>query len=272
MKRTGRKITGIILILFATVSLGITLYGVVQVWQMKEPIKENLISNLEIFESTLENTADGLVIAHQSMDSVSASMDGLENTVGTLADSIDDTIPLINSLESLTGETLPETIQSTQSSLAAAGESAKIIDSVLRALTIFNRNLYNPAEPLDVALGKVSVSMDDLPETLDTMETSLKDTSDNLLAFQAEIRLAAKSIKDINQGLEEAGQVIESYQESVDILLAEISGYKTRLPRWIDGAAWMLTFLLIWLAIVQLVVLVIGWQMTRTEDDSGGGS
>jgi len=268
MKATGRKILGLVLLLFAAISFAVTMYGIVQVWQMKEPVQENLLSNLELFETTLQNTADGLVIAHQSLDSVSASLGGLENTVGTLAGSIDDTTPLISSLETLTGETLPGTIQSTQSSLAAAGESAKIIDSVLRALTFFDRNLYNPSEPLDVALGNVSASMDDLPETLSTMETSLKDTNNNLLTLQAEVLLAVESINDINQGLEEAGKVIESYQESVDLLLIEITGYKTRLPGWIDGAVWIITFLLIWLVIVQLGVLVKSWQMIRDDNES----
>ena len=268
MKTTGRRVIGLFLLVFAAISFAITMYGMLQLWRMKEPLKTNLLTNVELLETTLQNTADGLVIANQSLDSVMTSLNGLETTVGTLAGSIDDTTPLISSLETLTGETLPGTIQSTQSSLNAAGESAKIIDSVLRALTIFNRNLYNPSEPLDVALGNVSASMDDLPETLDTMETSLKDTNKNLLTLQAEILLAVESIKDINQGLEEAGKVIESYQESVDLLLIEITGYKTRLPGWIDGAVWIITFLLIWLVIVQLGVLVKSWQMIRDDNES----
>jgi chromosome segregation ATPase len=265
MKSIGRKIIGIVLLLFAVISLGITIYGMVQVWQMKEPLKDNFIANLELFDTTLQNTADGLVVASQSMESVMASLEGLENTVQTLAGSIEDTTPLISSLETLTGDTLPETIQSTQSSLAAAGESAKIIDSVLRTLTIFNRDLYNPEEPLDVALGKVSASMDDLPETLNTMESSLSATNNNLLVLQADILLAAESIKEINQGLEQAQRVIKSYQTSVDELSEKISGVKTRLPGWIDAAAWVISFFLVWLIIVQLGVLVKSWQMIRTD-------
>ncbi|MGD9093970.1 MAG: hypothetical protein PVF74_14065 [Anaerolineales bacterium] len=265
MNGIGRKIIGIVLLLFAVISLAITTYGMVQVWQMKEPLKENLVANLELFDTTLQNTADGLVIASQSLESVIASLEGLETTVQTLAGSIEDTTPLISSLETLTGETLPETIQSTQSSLVAAGESAKIIDSVLRALTIFNRDLYNPEEPLDVALGKVSASMDDLPETLNTMESSLNATNNNLLVLQADILLAAESIQEIKQGLEEAQKVIESYQTSVEDLSEKITGVKTRLPDWIDAAVWIISFFLIWLLIVQLGALVIGWQFIRTN-------
>lgn len=265
MNALGRKIIGIFLLLIAAISVAITMYGIVQVWQMKEPLEKNLLSNLELFETTLQNTGDGLIIAHQSLDSVMASLEGLEATLQTLAASIEDTAPLISSLESLTAETLPQTINSTQSSLAAASDSAKIIDSVLRALTIFNRDLYNPAEPLDVALGKVSASMDDLPETLKKMESSLNASNNNLLSLQAEILLTTENVKEINQGLEEAQKVIEAYQISVDELSASIKGVKTQLPDWIDTSAWIITFFCIWLIIIQLAVLFKSWQMIRTE-------
>jgi chromosome segregation ATPase len=265
MNALGRKIIGIFLLLIAAISVAITMYGIVQVWQMKEPLEKNLLSNLELIETTLQNTGDGLIIAHQSLDSVMASLEGLEATLQTLAASIEDTAPLISSLESLTAETLPQTINSTQSSLAAASDSAKIIDSVLRALTIFNRDLYNPAEPLDVALGKVSASMDDLPETLNRMESSLNATNNNLFAIQAEILLTVENIKEINQGLEEAQKVIEAYQTSVDELSASIKGLKTRLPDWMDASVWIISFFLFWLIIVQLGVLAKSWGLVRSD-------
>jgi chromosome segregation ATPase len=265
MNALGRKIIGIFLLLIAAISVAITMYGIVQVWQMKEPLEKNLLSNLELIETTLQNTGDGLIIAHQSLDSVMASLEGLEATLQTLAASIEDTAPLISSLESLTAETLPQTINSTQSSLAAASDSAKIIDSVLRALTIFNRDLYNPAEPLDVALGKVSASMDDLPETLNRMESSLNATNNNLFAIQAEILLTVENIKEINQGLEEAQKVIEAYQTSVDELSASIKGVKTRLPDWMDALVWIISFFLFWLIIVQLGVLAKSWGLVRSD-------
>jgi hypothetical protein len=101
MNALGRKIIGIFLLLIAAISVAITMYGIVQVWQMKEPLEKNLLSNLELIETTLQNTGDGLIIAHQSLDSVMASLEGLEATLQTLAASIEDTAPLISSLESL---------------------------------------------------------------------------------------------------------------------------------------------------------------------------
>lgn len=266
MNTIGKRIIAILMVIFAILSLIITAFGIYQVWQLREPAIENISDTLDLAGTTLQATADGLVVVGESLDSVISSLSGLESTVTTLAKSIEDTAPLVNSLGTLTGEVLPKSVTSAQTSLNSAQDGARIIDTVLRALTIFNRSAYEPEVPLHEALGEVSEGLNDIPDSLTTMEGSLETTYDNLEVMQAEISLIAEDISAINKGLEEGKKVIEQYQELIADMQSRIDNFQSRLPNLIDTLAWLLTFVLIWLGIAQVGLLTQGITMFRSED------
>lgn len=261
MKTLSKRIIGSAMVVLAVVSLLITIYGITQVWQNKEPVEEYISSSLDLASTTLQTTADGLIVVSQSLASVSNSVSSLESTVGTLAKSIEDTTPLVSSLATLTGEVLPDAVISAQTSLESAQDGAKIIDTVLRTLTIFNRSAYDPQVPLHEALGKVSDGLNEIPESLSTMESSLTTTNDNMEVMQAEISLIAENIGDISEGLEEGQKVIEQYQEIIADIQSGIERWQSLLPDLINKGAWLLTFILVWLGITQIGLLVQGLAM-----------
>lgn len=266
MNTIGRRIIAIIIVIFAVISLSITSYGIYQVWQLREPAMENISDTLDLAGTTLQATADGLVVVAESLDSVISSLSGLENTVNTLAKSIEDTAPLVSSLGTLTGDVLPNAVTSAQTSLDSAQDGARIIDTVLRALTIFNRSAYDPEVPLHEALGEVSEGLNDIPDSLTTMEDSLDTTYNNLEVMQAEISLIAEDIAAINKGLDEGKKVIEQYQELIADMQTRIESFQSRLPSIVETFAWVLTFILIWLGIAQVGLLTQGITMFRLED------
>jgi len=266
MNTIGRRIIGITMIIFATLSLVITVFGIYQIWQWREPLVENVSSTLDVVETTLQATSEGLVVVGESLDSVISSISGLESTVTTLAKSIEDTAPLVSSLGTLTGDVLPDAIISAQTSLESAQDGARIIDTVLKALTIFNRSAYEPEVPLHEALGNVSEGLNDIPESLATMETSLNSTYDNLEVMQADISLIAEDIAAINEGLEEGKNVLKQYQELISEVQTRIDRFQSRLPSIVQTLAWVLTFILIWLGIAQIGLLTQGLALVRSEN------
>ena len=60
MNTIGRRIIGITMIIFAILSLVITVYGIYQIWQWREPLVENVSSTLDLVVSTLQATSEGL--------------------------------------------------------------------------------------------------------------------------------------------------------------------------------------------------------------------
>jgi len=264
-----RRLFGIILVLFAAASLLVSLFTLVQVWRLRNPVLENLQSGLDIISATLETTSEGLAITGQSLDSLQASVTALAGTVDSLGKTLDDTRPIVQTLTVLTEKDMPGAISTAQTSLDAAQQAAKIIDTFLRALTFLVPSAYNPAVPLDVALGRLSDSMDGLPQSFRTIETSLKNTQLNLIAIQIQIDQISGQVVQINASLMDAQKVISQYELLVARLAKFVTQVQARLPYWVDTTIGALTFVSIWLAILQFHYIVKGWKLARSIPKAG---
>ena len=216
----------------------------------------------------LDTTDQGLTVAGQSLDSTIASISALEAAVTTTSKTFEDSIPVFNTLKNLTSNELPQTVEFAQTSLLAAQESAKIIDSVLRALVsipFVNKDIYNPPVPLDEALGDVSKSLDGLPTSLKSIGTSMEATSSNLEIMQADMDEMATTIRSINTSLDDAQGVIEQYQRLVNDLETRLENFRPKVPVWISSLAWMITLAFLWLGIAQISLLLQGLQLLGVQ-------
>ena len=259
-----RRIIGFLLIVAALGGVIFSLYGLVSVWRLRPVALNNATSSLDLVQASLDTTNQGLTVADQSLNSTMASISALESAVKITSQTFEDSVPVIQTLTDLTANELPQTVVSAQTSLVAAQESAKIIDSVLRALVsipFVNKDIYNPPVPLDVALGDVSKSLDGLPASLKSIGTSMEATSGNLEIMRADMDQMATTIHSINTSLEDAQGVIQQYQQLVSDLEKRLDNTRPKVPGWINSLAWVITLAFLWLGIAQFGLLLQGLQL-----------
>jgi len=257
------RIYGVLLIATAILGTAISIFGLFSTWQLRSSLENSLLGSLELAEQSLTTTEEGLTAAGDSLGATHDSFSGLEETVRATGHSLEDTVPLIDSLATLARVDLPNTITSTQTSLASAQESAEIIDRVLTSLTkvpligsqIFN---YNPDVPLHESLGQVSESLKGLPVALLTMEKSLETARDNVVVIQADISMMASDLKSMQDGLNDTEQVIGEYRILVEDLQSRVSAARENIPLQLNRAAWLATLFLIWLGFSQVGFILQG--------------
>jgi hypothetical protein len=172
---------------------------------------------------------------------------------------------VVDEIAKLMTENLPKTIESTNTSLRTAQESAKVIDSVLSTLSsiplIGSSIGYNPQVPLDQALGEVADSLTGLPDSFANMGDSLKATSGNLETFQADLTVMAESIGEIEKNVAQFDTVVSGYQSSIARLNTRLSTFKANLPSIIRTVKLALTIFFVWMAIVQFGLFTQGWEL-----------
>jgi methyl-accepting chemotaxis protein len=263
MKSATQRIIGAVLILTAIAGLVFNLAGLVFIWRVKQPFTHDAVQNVHLIRTTLQTTSDGLAIADSSITSSIRSLTDLELTINTTAQTIDTTTPMVDSLVTLMKSDLPDTITHTQTSLASAQESAKIIDSVLRTITSLPLvpNVYNPPVPLDVALGQVSSSLDGLPDKFNTMGDNLSNSKKNMATIKDDIDTMSANILGIKTNLEDAQKVVREYRTTLSDLQTRLQKTENSLPGWITAGTWVLTFFLVWLALTQVGLLFQGMEM-----------
>jgi len=263
-----KGLSGLLLILAAIVGLFFSIFGIVGVNRYKPVLTETLIENLDVINTTLEATADGLAATQSSLEAAVIAMGSLQNTVSTTAATIQSSEPMLDTLVQLMDEELPNTIRATQSSLQTAQESAQVIDSVLNAVSLLPGISYNPQTPLHEALGDVSESVDDLPESFGNMKDSLKDARHNLQIIQVDLALMADTIRQIEVSLAESDAVLEQYQATVDSIQSQISKLQKNLPGFLDTAAIVIYVFLGWMAIAQIGLFTQGWELLMGDRES----
>jgi methyl-accepting chemotaxis protein len=259
-----RNLLGVVLIATAIVGILFGIVALAYTWKTLPIFTQNTKSSVVMIGDALKTTSDGLVVVDSSLTATISSFTKLESTVVATAQSIDDSTPMVETLVLLAKEDLPATVSSAQLSLVAAQDSAEIIDSILRflaGLPFVPQNLYNPPVPLHVALADVSGSLESIPPALETIEISLSETSENMEVIQADITLIATDIHDITVSMESAQDVIEEYQTLITDLQIRVDRVENNLAGWLNGAALILTFLLIWMIITQIGLLIQGLSM-----------
>ena len=158
-------------------------------WHLSGPGRSNdpswpdLKTTLDLLDSTLQTTADGITLAEQSLDQTNSSLNTLVDTLETTGKSVHDTIPMVESLSQVATKDVPGTIAQTQAALQSAQASAQVIDATLTIITsipFLFVEPYSTQKPLAEALKDVSLSLDPIAQSLSSLDESLQASLDNL--------------------------------------------------------------------------------------------
>jgi hypothetical protein len=263
-----KKLVGYLFISAAVIGVIFSLVGLIEIWRYRPVVMRTVKDSLALFDQTLTTTQDGLTIVGQVVQTTAEDVASLQTTTQALAQAIHDTNPMVDSLINLTGHTFPEAVGATQTSLASAQKSAQLIDNVLSALTSIPFSpvkAYKPEVPLHTALAEVSTSLDTLPPSLVSINTSLEDGKANLVVLEAEINKISATTQGISLTLGEAQTVIDQYETITTKLKVRVEAIQLDAPAWVTAIAWILSFVLFWLLIAQLGLGMQGFSLLRDQ-------
>ena len=263
-----KKIVGYLFISAAVVGAIFSVLGLIEIWHYRPVVTRTVKDGLALFDQTLTTTQGGLTIVGQVVQTTTQDVSSLQTTTQALAQAIHDTNPMVNSLINLTGHTFPEAVGATKTSLASAQSSAQLIDNVLAALTgipFSPVKAYKPEVPLHTALAEVSTSLDTLPPSLVSINTSLEDGKTNLGVLEAELNKISATTQGISLALGEARTVIDQYETITTELKVRVEAIQLVAPAWVTAIAWILSFVLFWLLIAQLGLGMQGFNLLREQ-------
>ena len=261
-----RKIVGILLVIAAAAGILFSLIGLIEIWRYRPVVTKIVINNLALSDQALGTTQDVLTIVGQVVQTTTIDVTSLQATTQALALGIHDTNPMLDSLISLTSTDLPATVSATQTSLASAQNSALLIDNVLTTLTsipFLSVDAYKPVVPLHTALAQVSTSLNTIIPSLDTINTSLADGKTNLGIVEVALNKISGTAQGINVTLVSAQTEIDQYDAVTTQLKANVEAAQLGVQTWMNTITWILSFMFVWLLVIQLGLGVQGLDLMR---------
>jgi len=271
----ARKIIGITFIVAAVFGLLFSLAGIVLVWTVKTPLTTYLVNTIDLIDTTLEATSSGLSVTDETLTKTISDLTTLENTIQTASKAVDDSVPMVETITGLLSGSLPEAIEATQTGLTSLQSAAVSIESTLQLLTsipFIPIENYAPEVPFTDAIGNVSNSLDQIPESLADMESTLNTTQGNLTMIAAQTRIISRNIGDLKSSLYDIQLVIDQYMDVITTAQEKVVSIRSNLSTIITVTAWLFTIIFIWLGIAQLGLLTQGlervdWPPSHENND-----
>lgn len=259
----ARKIIGISFIVAAIFGLIFSIAGIALVWGVKAPLTLSLFNTVDLIDTTLEATSEGLTVIDDTLTNTFADLSNLENTIQTAGKGVDDSVPMVESISSLLSGSMPQAIDATQTALDSLQSAGATLESTLQLLTaipFLPIENYAPEISFTSALEEVSQSLDAIPESLGAMEDTLATTKGNLTLLAAQMRILSRNISELKSSVYEIQLVIGKYQEVISTFQEKIDVFRTNLSTIITVTAWVFTIIFIWLGIAQLGLFTQGLE------------
>lgn len=251
---TLRSVLGLLIAIIALVSLLVDIAGIVQVWVLREPVQRDATNTLDLLNSTLDTTAQGLTIAKTSLKSVTTTIGALEATVRSTSVTIESASASVNSVSTVIGKNLSQTVNSALGTLDAVENTTKTIDEVLSGLAglPFLNIQYNPAQPLSASVSDLSDQLKAVPQSLSDLEKNLSASGSSLDKVGGDATALAASLGQVQSDMDKLVGVLEQYETQVKAFQGTIQNLRTNIATIVWGVVLFLTFIFVWLGVTMV--------------------
>jgi len=255
-----KRLLGLLLLIIALGGVGLCILTGIIVFQSKNMLLNRSISSLDLLLKTIQTTSEGLDLASQALDNAIESVDNLDSSLQTVGATIDNSTHFMDTAATLSGKTLPETIDTTRKAIDSASQSAKLIDDTLSIIAAipFVGGQYNPETPMSKALSEVSISLSDLPGTFIGIEDDFVEIKKDMLDLETKLTEAHTQLEKIHTSLLTAKEVVKKYKDMLTELQPRFTEMKAGLPGWLNMAVYGILIFICWFALSQLGLIVQG--------------
>jgi hypothetical protein len=268
---TLKRVVGLILIILAAIGLFTSLIVLTQIWSLKQPLTEQAQASTALISDTLGTTGEALAVADQGLQSASNNLAAVQGTMFSVAKTITDTRPAVESTLSLMSNDVPEAILAARTAISSAQTAAQGVDDVLNAfsqvtVTIDGKRLnFRPDVPFSVALGNIGQSLDEVPGAVSQVAEDLSSMPENMTQVGEGIASMAVAMGEIQDTLSETREVMKEYDHQLAQLQGMISSLNASLPTLVNALVIAITLFIFWLDVAQLATLIIGLEWFRSR-------
>jgi len=220
----------------------------------------------------LDTTSQGLQITRQALKTSIESVQAVQLILSDTRTTLETAMPVVDTVQTLMADELPATLRAAQTSLETAQEAARIIDAVLRAVTMLNPEAYQPPKPLHEALGEIAETIQPLPEKFEAISQELKESQSQFEAVQSDMAMIEARIADIETNLNEFDAVARGYKQAINRFSWSLKRWQGQLPRMVTLADIGVTIFFLWMCMAQIGLYYQGIELIKGDQGSPLGA
>lgn len=270
-----RRLLGVIMLLIAFGGIALGVFGIRLGHQLVDNIAVNLEQTLTLTSQSLDTVSETLVLAKASITDVNTVMETAETTADNLAQTVNDTRPLLDQISSVTSEQVPDSLETIEEAFPTLEQAAGVIDRTLVTLNSFriDENIlgldieydlgidYAPEVPFDQSVRELGQGLEGLPESLRTLQIYINVTNSNLQTVSQDIRNLADDLNIVNGRVSDLDPILDNYIALITTTNDNTRQLRTQLNDQIQSIKNGITLVMVWLAITQIAPLYLGWEL-----------
>jgi transposase len=232
-----KRIAGIAAVIFGVLGVILSIAAIVAVWIVNKPITDTSVEVLVTVEVALDVIEENLVKADETLQTVRDSI----STVSAQLPA-EELLAVVGNIKSV--------VDAAQSTADTASSVFGVANSIP-----FLGSSRSPEQ-------SGGSELDELSSTLVQISTGLSRVEELLNAL-SEGGAPGGLIDNIDQDIDGLQTVLNEAEGNVNEAGTVVQELQLNVPRWIDAASIIITFLLIWLGVAQYSLLAHGWGWFR---------
>jgi hypothetical protein len=274
-----KRFLGLVMILVGLTGIAIAVVGVRTLPGLLDRIAGNLDQTLQLTTQSLETITSSLLLAKETMGEVSTTLVSVEAGLDDLAQSINETEPLLEQASAIGSSQVPDSIESIQAAIPDLAQIAAAVDATLSTLNRFRIDEsflgieikydlginYNPAQPFDQTVLNLGDSLDGLPGSLRSLRIYMNVTKDNLNEISRGLFEIADDLNGLNGRLTEIDPLLTEYLQLVTETSDATRLLRGQLNEQVEIAKTAVSIITIWFAFSQIAPLYLGWELLTSK-------
>ena len=264
--RLSRRAVGKAMIIVGVLGILMGLTTVVAGRNMIRQVESSVDDSLRLTGEALTAVTDSIAVTESIVASVRTGMTSIRTTITTVETSLDETSKTLAEGGAFLGGTLPTGLEAINTVLPTIQSIAKSVDDTLELLdeVPFGPN-YQPVEPFDAAIGRLSTALTPIPGELRVLSGNFDKLNKSTTTMAADIARLGTDIDVLNRQLADVGRLLDRYEATARRAKALTSTSQADLSRSADLTSWLLIALGLVFALGQIVPIWLGSVLLSSE-------
>jgi outer membrane murein-binding lipoprotein Lpp len=260
--RTSKRALAIITMVISILMLVLSLAGIIGTWIVRAELATRLVNVATVAEIRVSLIKGGLDRLDTAISQANALVSGVEQDVQAFGTDLEHNRPLLTAISDKVGLELEPLFDSVREIATTIGETVDAANTAIEAIN---------AIPFVSIPAPVLEKANKLSQDVETLGTQIRDLRASIDAKRSEIiRGTVASITtpaaQIGSALGELQDTVSSYSQEVGAIQERLASFKESIGGRLTWIAGILTVILLWVALSQAAVLVLGWRFYSGKD------
>lgn len=275
-----RRILGFFMLFIGLSGVALSIGGALVTRRLVDNVGQALDQSLQRVSGSLDTVLDTLDLTETTVGDVNGSMETVGAAAVNLAQTINQTRPLLDQVNQIASNDVPDSIEAVQETIPTVAEVAGTIDTTLRVLNDFRIDQtilgfpiqydlgidYAPTASFDESITAIGASLDGIPDRLRTLEVYLNVADENMESISQDIFLIAGDLKTINGRVADVQPLLGEYTRLITQVNDNIRQARASLSSQLEQFKLALIILFVWVGLTQAVPIYLGWELLRGRE------